>query len=421
MGLNTLITISCLALTLSFGQVFADSNKTPEKIDISETVNELYNEAYQLIDQNNREAFLDARKKLEQLIELDPDFPRAYLELARLEMKTRWPEGLHKAEKQILIAKSIDSNLADTNILLGYVYTNLRRFSEAESLYKEAEKVGSDNLWLYANWGLNYEFQLKFEEAISRYYKVLDSPVRRVGKNVRPLEWVYQYSMLYSMLTELGRMEEADELYTRNAKEFPERICKGIRQAKHRLYNMDNVQLALTSIKAVRQRGCEKGKDILSIAHYMEWFELKEQDKGNKAAAIALRKAQAFAPEDNELILALLKSGKTAQLISKIPDLDINYHDGSGNTALSNAVSRSAWNDLEALLEIGADPNIETNDDTIMSNPLVIATLKKSVSMVEILLKHGADPHQVIRNEYTIADLIKDNGLESRLSEKIGG
>ena len=149
------LSIAAASFVVAAGQLDATEMNTQGQA-ISTTaskVESLYQEAYSLIDLGGSQRRKQARKKLEELIELDPNFEKAYLELARIEMKSRWPKGLHKAEKQILIAKSINPTSADVNILLGYVYTNLNKFEEAENLYAEAESNGTDNLWLHANRG----------------------------------------------------------------------------------------------------------------------------------------------------------------------------------------------------------------------------------------------------------------------------
>lgn len=414
--------------SLSASVAFAKEEKAGFKqeinikgIDKRIKVQDLYRDAYHLIDDGR---FKKARQKLETLLELDPDFPRAYLELARIEMKTNWPKGLQKAEKLILIAKSLDENLADTNILLGYVYTNLEKFQKAETLYLQAEEVGTDNLWLYANRGLNFQKQNKPQEAIIEYLKVTNSEHLELRKNFNVAFWVFRYSDLYKMMVQENKLEEADGLYEKNhtiinftpsGKRVLYDQCVFMRQAKHRLYYLENADDAISSISKARDIGCDKNGELLSIAYYVKWSELKKEGVDLTAANIALRKAQAFSPDDNKLITALLETDKTKLLIKEIEGLDINSSSSDGITALSNQVATMAYKNVEFLLQAGADPNKKEVSDHIMSHPLIISGINRDEKMIKLLIKYGADPNENFRDGYTVKDVLLQYGIDKSL------
>jgi ankyrin repeat protein len=108
---------------------------------------------------------------------------------------------------------------------------------------------------------------------------------------------------------------------------------------------------------------------------------------------------------DTEAIESLLKNGATvtpqtlhvAAHTGKIETLralhpaiyDLNARDFKGNTPLMTAVKADREDMVEALLSMGARPNVYNQDHRF---PLKLAVLNKSESLVKQLLNHGAHP-----------------------------
>lgn len=274
---------------------------------------ELYEEAYQLIDTSLGRNLERARNILEELIRINPNYPRAYLELARYHMKTNWPKGLLKAESLILTAVDIDPKLADSHVLLGYVYTNLGRFEQAEQEYLLAEKLGTDNLWLYANWGLNFEHQGMGKEANEHYLKVVNS-ASIVKKNLLPKRWVYAYSRMFEYLIQQQQYQVADNLYSKSANEFKTQGCDLQKQAELRLYYRHDITGSIDSYFNAKQQGCRQEHPILSVAYYSQWAAI-DAEKSSQEKKSALRQAESTAPDEATLFSALAKSDTTAELI----------------------------------------------------------------------------------------------------------
>ena len=83
------------------------------------------NRAIALIDSGQGDALELARSILERLIESDRSIVQAYIELARVAMKSNWgPEGRRHAEGLLTSALEIEPGNANAKILLGYVYTH---------------------------------------------------------------------------------------------------------------------------------------------------------------------------------------------------------------------------------------------------------------------------------------------------------
>ena len=97
------------------------------------------NRAVQLIDSESAPQLSEAKAILEQLIAQNAQFDAAYVELARIAMKSNWgPEGLHQAEALLSSALQIKPANVNAKILLGYVYSHQNRFTKAEALFSEA-------------------------------------------------------------------------------------------------------------------------------------------------------------------------------------------------------------------------------------------------------------------------------------------
>ena len=225
-------------------------------------------------------------------------------------------------------------------------------------------------------------------------------------------------------MVQANKLEEADDLYEKNhaiinftpsGKRFISDQCVFMRQAKHRLYYLENADEAISSFSKARDIGCDKNGELLSVAYYVKWSELKKEGVDLAAANIALRKAQAFSPEDNELITALLKTDKTKLLIKEIEGLDINSSSSDGNTALSNQVATKAYNNVEFLLQAGADPNKKEVSDHIMSHPLIISAVNRDEKMIKLLIRYGADPNENLRDGYTVKDVLLQYGIDKAL------
>ena len=98
--------------------------------------------AVALIDTGNRGNVEEARSILERLLTQDPKLDAAYVELARVAMKTDWgPAGLRQAENYLKSAMQIDPDSVNAKVLLGYVFAHQGRHKPAEALFIEASKT----------------------------------------------------------------------------------------------------------------------------------------------------------------------------------------------------------------------------------------------------------------------------------------
>ena len=377
-----------------------------------EVIDDLYTEAYRLLDSSRGDDIQRAKGLLDQLLSRNPNYPKAYLELARYHMKTgsSAKNGLANAERTILIAKDIDPELADTRVLLGYVYTNQGRYEEAELEYKKAESIGTDNLWLYANWGLNFETQNKRPEAIDMYLKVLARP-KTFDRNERPRYWTYQNSHLFPFLIAGKRFDLADRLFQQYATEYQNYPCIWQQNANLQLYYLFDYDKAIEYYLKANQGGCERSSATLPLAYYMKWFSLSTANRDESTTKAAYRQAEALSPSDSQIMYAMAVSENTAKAIPLLlkQGKKIDFVDDEGMTAILLAVNANNIDATRVLLELGADVKKVGGQPHFV--PLVFAIHNKNADMAKLLIKSGADIGYQLPDGTTLADFARLNEL----------
>ena len=105
-----------------------------------------------------------------------------------------------------------------------------------------------------------------------------------------------------------------------------------------------------------------------------------------------------------EKLKTILLKGDLAVLKTALKNYNINECDKFGNTALHLAVMEQQYEAFSYLIEKGADVNAQnTHGNSVLS--VAIFNYKKNPSlynkMIEILLKHNANPH--LTNQYNVS------------------
>lgn len=393
-----------------------------------ERVQQMYDEAYYLIDIGKRKELQKAKSILDELLSLDPNFPRAYLELARYYMKTNLDKNgdltanaLKRAERNILVALDIDPDLADAYVLLGLVYTNQQRYKAAAEAYDKAETIGTDNLWLHANRARNFEEQNMTEKAITEYQRALDKPLLH-GKNIyRPRSWSYQQAI--RLLTQEKRYREADRLYSRYYADLPFYVCIPHEQAVLRLLFLNDVEGTIESYLKAKRGSCTRETAVIAAAYFTKWADLVDSNGEARLIRQTWRQAEGAITKEADLLLLLAHSEHTARVIPKLlkKGFDIDEPDDSGRNALAKAIFQADPTIIERLLVAGADPNYQANEE---SYPFIaFALYRKDREILELLLKYGADPTALTPDGLSMLQWAESNGLMDLLpllKEKVG-
>jgi tetratricopeptide (TPR) repeat protein len=202
-----------------------------------------FNRAVELIDSESPPQIGEAREILEQLIAHDAKFDSAYVELARVAMKSNWgPEGLHHAEALLSSALQIKPDSANAKILLGYVYAHQNRFAKAEAMFSEAANSDTRNLWLWTNWGEMLAMQGKVEQAAAMYRKAITEPVTH-DTNDRARAEAYQ--RLLELLEHRKDLDGMEALYKQRIAEFGPGSCYSSDYARFKLQVRGDTQGAI--------------------------------------------------------------------------------------------------------------------------------------------------------------------------------
>jgi len=379
-----------------------------KKPSLDDYIERQYKFAYRLIDNGNNRNLKEAKNILDDIISKDPEYVNAYVELARCKIKIaqQTPESYKSAEKILLIAKDIDPEHADTRVLLGYVYTGQERFKEAELEYQHAKKIGTENSWLYANWGLNDEAQSNIDEAIIHYLKVMDEP-RRFARNDRVMKWTKDH--LFPLMEKSKRYEEADKHYTQYIKNFPSSSkCLYLDQAENNLFNLGDYESAIKKNIMAANSGCQKKSASLAVAYFLKWYAA---DTGNSTKDSVYRQAEAMAPSDATLFFNLARSELTAPIINILIEngRELSSEDSEGLNALLMAVYVGNVEVAKRLFILGSDVN--GMSEKIKITALGLAVMKSDKEMVQLLVDNKADAAMPMLNGVSIYEWAKTNSV----------
>ncbi len=126
----------------------------------------------------------------------------------------------------------------------------------------------------------------------------------------------------------------------------------------------------------------------------LQWYKKSAQQGHVKArkklVALEKKTQNSDVGINRELALfkAVRKGDKNIVASLLLTDIDINYQDKFGGTALMEAARLGQGDITDMLLEKGADPNLYNKDD---DTALLIAVAQNNMAVVKLLLDHGAD------------------------------
>jgi tetratricopeptide (TPR) repeat protein len=365
------------------------------------------NRAIALIDAGRADSLREAKHTLERLIQRDASFERAYIELARVAMKTNWgPEGLHHAEGLLSSALQIKPDSVDAKILLGYVYTHQSRFKPAEKLFTEAAVANPPNLWLWANWGEMLAMQGRVEPAIAKYREAITRPV-----SLKTYERA-QFDAYGKLLTLLERKKDLDgmeALYKSAAQTFGYSACHSysLQYARFLLQERGNAQGALEVARKSLEVNCgdQNARELLGLAHYVIW------SKSEGAARVeALNQARIYLPPGAKAIYLLAGSEATAKAAAQLvaSGENIENKDNDQLNALAHAVQNDDVATARRLLRLGASPATPVGYGEV---PVALMpVMSGNLELVKLMRQFGADYAKILYQGATAFDFAKQSG-----------
>lgn len=366
--------------------------------------------AVELIDTGDAEQLAQAKELLESLLEQDPRMDGAYVELARIAMKSNWsPEGLHQAETLLGSALQIRPDSANAKVLLGYVYTHQRRFDKAEALFTQAAASNPRNLWLWSNWGELLVMEGKIEPAMAKYRQAIERPMTHDTYDRARAD---AYEHLLALLQKRNDLDGMEALYKQRLGEFGPGACYSTDYARFMLQTRGNTEAAIDLARGALNQSCEDSgaRQILGLAEYVKW----SATKGPESAA-ALNQAHVYLPMGATPLYLLATSERTIATAKSLlaQGENIDQKDSEKLTALAYALQNHDLPAAKRLLALGAHPDVPVGDADMPA--ALIPVMGEDAQAIRLLRQGGVDYSKLRYRGITAIDFAKRSGSNALL------
>lgn len=250
------------------------------------------------------EKLIEADALLKNVIRKDNNFAPAYREYGRLLMMAgyinydNYEQGsLNPAEASILKSIEIEPDYADSYVLLGRLYTNMKRYGDAQKSLEKAEKIGTKIPWLSLNWAALLEEQKKYEEALKRYQHTIETGTTNKKAYFSALEGITTMHMY------MKQLDKANEGFKKEIAYEPENAWAWGNYSDFLLYSYDDVDGAISSgQKAISLMDYGMGRFTLACALYTKWALLLQESNKSTEAQQYFDKAWSLYPYAEKVI-----------------------------------------------------------------------------------------------------------------------
>lgn len=264
------------------------------------------------------EKLIEADTLLKGVLKSDGSFAPAYKEYGRLYIMAGYINynnfesgSLNPAEASILKSIEIEPSYADSYVLLGHLYTNMQRYSDAESALKKAESIGTKIPWLDLNWADLLIKRDKYKEALQRYQSVIKTRTsnRKAYANaLSGLTTVYRY---------LGQYDNANNGFKQEISYEPGNAWVWGNYSDFLLFDYNDVDGAIVKgEKALSIMDYGMGRFTLACALYTKWALMLQDANKTTEAQPYFEKARALYP-DLEQIIEKTAQYKNTMITSK--------------------------------------------------------------------------------------------------------
>lgn len=361
--------------------------------------------AVALIDTGDRNNVEEARLILERLLTQDPRLDAAYVELARVAMKTNWgPAGLRQAENYLQSALQVSPGSVNAKVLQGYVYAHQGRHKPAEALFLEASKSDTKNQWLWVNWGESLEMQGKADAAAQKYREALSRP-RTHDTYDRARQDAY--IRLIALLSKRKDLDGVEAMYRQQLADFGAGNCFVNQYARFMLQERGHTAKAIQLARDLLEQRCTDvfTREVLGMAYYTQWASSNGPDKQQ-----ALNQARVYFPVAPKLLYWLATGDRTAVAAKALiaSGEPIDQKDNAGATALAYAFQFEDHGAARRLLSMGARGDAPIGADAIPLGVLVV--IGGDVDGVRLLQRHGLDVAGLRYRGKTALDYARQSG-----------
>jgi tetratricopeptide (TPR) repeat protein len=397
----------------AFAKVGADQRiqwPDPVKVEVEQALTAgkpevIVEKAVAMIDSGEAHQLQGARTLLQALVEKSPNTDAAYVELARIAMKTQWnSDGLRNAEALIGSALQIRPDSANAMILLGYVYSHQSRHKEAEKQFAEAAKANPPNLYLWANWGDLLVMEGKNDAAIRTYREgIARPPTRNTYDRAR---WDI-YARLMGLLEARQDLDGVEALHRQRAGEYPTTACFGMDYARFMVLQRGDTGAAQAVMQAAPSPDCDEShkRFVSGLAHYVTWSQAPETDRPE-----SLRQARAFQPVSPLLFYTLASSERGLAVIKQLlaAGEKLGMQDNQQLDALTYALRNREGPVARRLLRLGANPVAEIGPEKMPA--ALIPVITRDLDGIRMMQRAGVDYARLRYQDTTAVDHARQQG-----------
>lgn len=325
-----------------------------------------------------------AKRVLERIIEKDSRFDAAYVELARIAMRTNWnAEGLRQAESLIRSALQVRPDSANAKILLGYVLTHQKRFKDAEALFSDAAQQNPPNLWLWVNWGEALAMQGRQEAAMQKWRAAIAPPPTGDTYD-RARQGAYRF--LLSKLDDAKDDTASESLLKKRAEEYPVTECFQADYARFLVLRRGAAAQALEIARAVPPAQCAAAREVQGLAYYTLWAQGKDPERTE-----ALHRARVVLPVSPNLFYLLATTDSTAAVAHALAQAgeSVAVQDNEQMDALSYALRARNAQAAARLLKLGAKADAKVG---VQQMPVaLLPVLMRDFEGIRLMRRSGVD------------------------------
>jgi tetratricopeptide (TPR) repeat protein len=361
--------------------------------------------AVALIDHGRAQGLGDAKRLLERLIAGNPQHDAAFVELARIAMKSNWgPEGLRQAENLVNSARQIRPDSVNAKILLGYIYAHQGRHKQAEALFAESAQTDTKNLWLWANWGEVLVMQGRLDAGIEKYREAIKRPRSHDTYDRARLD---AYRNLLALLDRRQDSAGVEALHRQRATEYGPGSCYSADYARFLVHVRGDAAGALAFARAAvaGQCGNDEGRAVLGLVHYMTWLAASGPTRDE-----SLRQARVYLPAGPSLMYELASSDRTvaAARALKSKGEPVDLADSRGYNALAYAMDRQELGTARRLLRLGA--KVDTPIGPERMPVALLPVVSGSIGGIRLMQEFGVDYGRLTFQGMTAIDHARRTG-----------
>jgi len=367
------------------------AQNTPSQDGVEES-RKLASEAKALIDQYSGDGpeLPEAAAKLQSAIELDSGNADAYVEMARIAMKSGGLEPQTLAGAENLLRKGLASKPEHGNsyVLLGYVLVHQGKLDLAEKAFADAHRFSATSPWLGMNEGELALLRDDRKTAQQRYAGVANAAQFPASVRAQASE------ALAKDYAKHGEAEKARASYKQVMELAPNNAwAMGNYSRLLRVSMLDVEESEIWGRRALDRMNYGWGRENLGNTLYLKWAEALVVEKNAEKAQAAFTEAQQYLRSPAEVLHEIDEYPRAHPIIDALvkKGYSLDTFDGisGGTTPLTKAAAHPNLAIVKALLKAGADPNAPGFEG---GTALMIASLGGDLQMVNVLLRAGADP-----------------------------